>query len=752
MSWQDNDIYKGKSHKYIKREGTPGNYTYFYYDPATGQLKAGDDQEHGKKDHARRLIASRAAGHHAMDNDKIANEVGVTAKRIREHISNLTQAGRRKNPTAESPIQHAHDYEEHHLHEGHKDLAHPDYDSHVHASKEEARGETPTAPSTRGGSRPRREAPTERHEIPADAPAPSREAARPAPSAASSPARHEVSDAEKTKLRSAGFMKQTDGSFMKHHTGGMVRIKKDHIDGKWSVSGHDSDGGESGGPGHSKLSEALESARSHGEAVESSHARRREEQAREEATPEPTPAPRARRARAAAPTTTPAEREQEQRAVAATTPARTGPSAEALARARARLAAPAPTSPAPEVRQQAEAAVARVVARQAQEAMRESSPVSPASRELGETDPGFAASEATINSMLEVQRTGGNPYITRARDIFHNIRGDLKAERKAVCDHVFAALDAMKSSGTPVNEANLVAKYKELSGKRIRGISGIAEDFEKGTFMTMDEVLNNHPVNVEVERMKRGYAAKQFARCKPFLKESFTTANPSAPPPYPTFGDMKTWTEHGGAKPSWAGTTRTAVPKELHDAAIKGADGKPQYPPSWMPLHLMPVWNYAAKKSLAEGNNPYQTAAVGTDQQGRVSAANTGTQAEYQEGMMKSAIRKYVVMRGGEGGKNLVDIPASKLSEAGLSHADVFKSEEESGDMSHILSTKIVDPVGLMKFVKEEMKGQTKKSWALVVDLEMPTMDFRKSFIVHSDMKKSKIERVKELIREKTRS
>jgi hypothetical protein len=265
----------------------------------------------------------------------------------------------------------------------------------------------------------------------------------------------------------------------------------------------------------------------------------------------------------------------------------------------------------------------------------------------------------------------------------------------------------------------------------------------------MDEILSNHPVNVEVERMKRGYAAKQFARCKPFLKESFTAANPSAPPPYPTFGDMKTWTEHGGSKPSWAGSTRTAVPKELHDAAIKGADGKPQYPPSWMPLHLMPVWNYSAKKSLAAGDSPYQTAAVGTDQRGLVGIANTGSQAQYQEGMMKSAIRKYVVMRGGEGGKNLVDIPASKLSDAGLSHADIFKSDK---DMDHILTTKIIDPVGLMKFVKEEMKSETKKSWALVVDLETPAMDLKKSFVVQSDVRKSKIERVRELIYEKTRS
>jgi hypothetical protein len=676
-----------------------------------------------------------------MSNDQIASEVGVTAKRIREHISNLTQAGKRKNPTAENHLEHGHDYEEHHLKEGHTPTDHADYDSHVHASKEEARGE-PTAPSARGGSRTRTAAPapTERHEIPAEAPTPRRRAARPAPSAASGPARHEISEEERTKLRAAGFMKQADGSYMKHHTGGSVHIKKDHIDGKWSVSSHQQDGSEAGGPGHDTLAAAISSAGEHGEAVEASHARRRSE---EEEAPAPAPAPRARRPRAA-PATTPAEREQEGRAIAATTPAApSGPSAEALARARARVGIPRAEATA-----RATESVARVAER-AREALRESSPASPASHELAEVAPGMSESEATINTMLEEQRRGGNPYISRAKDIFHNIRGDLKPERKAVCDHVFAAIDALKASGQPLNEANMVSKYKELSGKRIRGISGIAEDFEKGTFMSMDEVLNNHPLNVEVERMKRGYAAKQFARIKPFLKSEWATANPSAPPPFPTFGDIKTWTEHGGAKPSWAGTTRTALPKEVFDASIKGADGKPQYPPSWMPIHLMPVWNYAAKKAAAEGGNPYQTAAVGSNQQGKVGVEHTGSQASFQEGMIKSAIRKYVVMRGGA--ENLTDIPASKLSEAGLSHAEIFKSEEDM-DLDHVLTNKIVDPVGLLKFVKEGMKEKTQKSWSLVVDLDLPSLDFQKSYVVRSDIKKSKIERVRELIREKTRS
>ena len=108
--------------------------------------------------------------------------------------------------------------------------------------------------------------------------------------------------------------------------------------------------------------------------------------------------------------------------------------------------------------------------------------------------------------------------------------------------------------------------------------------------------MNNPRIDPEVERMKRGYAAKQFARALLYLKPSWIQANVGAPPPFPTFGDFKSWGEHGGTKPEWAGTTRLAMPKEMFDAVPKGADGKPKYPPAWMPIHMMPIWNYAYTK------------------------------------------------------------------------------------------------------------------------------------------------------------
>lgn len=766
------------SHKYVKRTGTPGNYKYWYKlpdgrivsqeDAATAHGHSSEEMgNHGKKDHARRLIISKLKGHHAMSHEQMASEVGITTKRLREHISNLRQAGRRAKPDAEEHALHGHDYEEHHLHEGHKDIAHPEYEGHVRAHADAAEG---SAPSRRGGSRPRRSAPAA-----SPAPTPAREAApRPAPSRASAPAPTPPPTAIAEGDKAALHSKIKDA--INGLTSGVERVEgaEIHSDGSLEVLfHHDKGDGEIFEPrdgeedddfpefvGRTKVINAVKAKLGEGFSV-SAHDHEKGMfsvviKKTRAAAPAPAPVaaadmaspPRPRRPR------TPQVPTSERTPLGVAPAAPAGPSKEALAAARARLArarseAATEASPAPETRQRAEEASRRVAARQAQEAMQSSSPASEEARELGRSEPAFAESERPITEMLEAQRRGENPYLKRASDIFHNISSDLKPERKAVCDHVFAAIDALKAAGQPINEANLVNKYKDLSGKRIRGISGIAEDFEKGTFMTLDEVMGNAPINVEVERMKRGYAARQFARCKPFLKESFTSANPSAPPPYPTFGDMKTWTEHGGTKPSWAGSTRSAVPREVYDAAVKSPDGKPQYPPAWMPLHLMPVWNYVAKKTLAEGGSPYATQAVTTDQQGMVKKRDVGSQAAHQEGMMKSALRKYVVMRGGA--ENLVDIPHSKLAEAGMSHSDIFKSDGEL-DFDHILQHKIVDPVGLMKAVKQEMKGQVQKSWSLVIDTERPGVNFQKSYVVHSDIHKAKIEKVRGLIREKTRS
>lgn len=408
-------------------------------------------------------------------------------------------------------------------------------------------------------------------------------------------------------------------------------------------------------------------------------------------------------------------------------------------------------------------AQARESERRAREAVvaAASSPESSHASELHSADPTLARDDAAITEMIEAQRRGENPYLNQAKDVFERIAHNVKAERRTTVGHVLSALNNLKEENKPLTEANIVQEYKRLSGKNIRGLSGIADEFEKATFFTLGEVMGNEPINAEVERMKRGYAAKQFARAKPYLKQSWLQTYPSAPPPFPTFGDFKSWSEHGGTKPDWAGTTRLAMPREMFDAAPKGADGKVKYPPAWMPIHLMPVWNYAYKRIASD--DAYQSTGTGLSTNSNSPTGwniNMGDQAQFQEGMIKASIRKYVQMRGGR--DQLTDIPKSKLTEAGLTHADIYKSEDVDSDLHEILRTKIIDPVALLPFLKAEMqKGMVKKSINLIVDKDLKYVP--KSVLLKAEaekeqaLRKSLIEELKKKFQEskdkrKTRS
>jgi hypothetical protein len=347
---------------------------------------------------------------------------------------------------------------------------------------------------------------------------------------------------------------------------------------------------------------------------------------------------------------------------------------------------------------------------------------------------------------------------------------------------MMSAITAAKDPATgKVDPAKLLEKYKEISGKRVRGLSGVGEEFEKATFMTLDEVIGNEPVNAEVERMKRGYGAMQFARMKSYLKDSWHQANPpkadgTPPPPYPTYGDIKSWSDHGGIKPEWAGSTRLALPKEVHDATHKSPDGKPKHPPAWMPIHMLPTWNYAAKSgekmaaSRPNGNaQSYwetKTSRSGEKYVEGYSAAKTperdqssktgwklnlGNQARSgqeladhgAEGHIVNAMRKYIQMRGGV--DQLTDIPSANLSGLGITHADLFKSMKfDNHDLSDkalkkLCAHKIIDPIALAPFIDEEIKSNKpiKKSWSLVIDADAPKNDFKKSFVI--DTKKSEL-------------
>ena len=359
---------------------------------------------------------------------------------------------------------------------------------------------------------------------------------------------------------------------------------------------------------------------------------------------------------------------------------------------------------------------------------------------LAEADPEHQAFEAPIERMEEAASSGSNPYLSRAKEIFGRIKDDIKPERKNKVNNFLKAVDEVGLE----DESALLAKYKEHAGGRVRTIPW--DDVEKATFMTKDELLNNPPIDASVERMKRGYAQMQYARMEPFLKDSWKTSNPDAPPPFPTFGDVKSWREHGGDKPSWAGTTRLAMPKEVFDAVNK-VDGKPQYPPAWFPIHHMPVWNYVSKKM---GSGAYQASpSPNTIEGGNVNLPN---QAGQMEGVIISSLRKYVQMRGGV--DQLVDIPKSKLSEVGISHADIFKAQEVSDDqLKKLFATKMIDVAELTGLIEKDLGKKVKKSISYIIGDTIPfkikKSDMFDKLVSSRALTKSRIRTIKRLLHER---
>jgi hypothetical protein len=740
-----------KTHKYVKRTGSPGNYKYFYKLP-DGRIVASDDKNtppapgkpsEGQKEHIKRLIAGKIHGHHNMSVQEMAAHVGVDKKHIQWSNSNMAQAGRRHTASGEAashPGQpHGHDFDPAHM----KEAVHSATDTPEHQ-----RDQTAAALPTPG------EADRDRAATPAHPPRPAR-AARRLPSetdaslAARRAARTREASVSETRPPARGRpVGDTDEDLAMRTARATPGARND--DRTAGSDQPDAPAPESKAERHARMERELAAA-----GINLGPAARVAAPARTPtpqvatgaagATPlgMPQTSPTAERARARSQERKISERMQT-RLLDHQIPISKITALNARARAILNTEGIDPKAAADKAFDEFKAAGHITESGRPPSAAAEhvaaTSPDAPAARDLAEVSPAFGEAEGPIRDMIAAQARGENPYLKRAADIFHNIQADLKPDRKAACSHVLSAIGALKASGQPLNEANLVAKYRELSGKNIRGISGIAEEFEKGTFMTLDEVISNKPIDVEMERMKRGFAARQFARVKPFLKGAFTAANPGAPPPMPTYGDIKSWAEHGGAKPDWAGTTRLALPKEMHDAAIKDATGKPQHPPSWMPIHMAPVWAYVVKSSQRDGNDPRQSPTVPINQTGMADFASTGKQAQYQEGMVKSAIRKYVVARGGA--ENLTDIPTSKLSEAGLTHSDIFKGEKFSKhDLSDetlhkILKHKIIDPVALLPHIKGEMsQGSMIKSFSLEVDAQLPPVNFRKSFVV--DLEKS---------------
>jgi len=712
---ETSDIEKARAHKYVKRTGSPGSYRY-WYKAADGSLKADDHmQDSGRIDHVKRLLSGRRGGHNSKSHAEIASDTGHPIEKIRSLDSNLATTARRGSH---------HGYELHHMEESnHSDISHSSYEHFATRGAESAlAGRTPatgpalaTTPAT--PARPRR-------------PRRSRGMAALEPEAAG--------DTGITATRSAGMRAASPSPLpaSTHRDEPNINSIRNH-----PVSA----------PAPSEApARTLTALEAHHEAVDATTARRAAKAKAEEIkslremlkndhgvdlSPSVAPPP------------------------AIVTPQVPGGGARDM---RDPSEAPSSASVAEAARERSRAEASRVQAA----TPAESRPSTPAARALSSDDADFAASEAEITIAIADQSAGGNPYIGRAQEIFSHIKADLKEDRKKAVDHFFQSVEAVKASGQTPNLENILAHFKTLPGNE-RKRSLPKEDVERGTFHTIEELVSNPPINAEVERMKRGYAAKQYNRCKPFLKAAWLAANPEGPPPQPTWGDFMSWSEHvglGGVKPEWAGTTKIAVPEEVYKASHIAADGKPKYPPAWMPLHMTPVWTYTAKSmerdqgsaawDSASGSAPaYAATNRPTRNQSSPtgwSASHFGSQAVFQEGMIVSSIRKYVEMRGGV--NNLTDIPSSKLSSLGITHADLFKSPHLTDEQVHtIIKHKIVDPVGLTTIIRKEMKklkSEMIKSFSLTVDANQAYLP-RKTF---QNLKKSDpVSRIKEILSARSR-
>ena len=726
------DLFKANKHKYVKREGTPGNYRYFYRMP-DGSLKASDDEgspkDHGraKREHLRRLIQGKARGKHSMSKKDMLAHTGVTKEELEEsgnkHL--VANAGRR-----------GFQYEDHEV-----DTAHETGEQSKEALREEIAGHIAKKKASKKKVAKKKATKKKKAKKKASKKKVSKKktsGARSVKAADLKPyyntARNlyyngaiELTEEERLRMNAIGERVNAgrpvtidDRNFIRElntrHEAGLrppERARSSYT-AENAYNYVEENAVRTGRDVHERLEELANGAEANAadkkmikDIVRLGRVAEREENT------------------------------QRYEGAVETPEAAIDPAKELVDKLLADHGIDLTNGEDNSTPERAREAAIRAQA--------VASPSGATAQELHEADPELAAADEPIAEMEQEAARGGNPYLERAKGIFDNIKNDIKPERAQKAEYMFNAINNLRSNGTELNEANLLAEYKSVSGSsRVRTLNGVGKEFEKATFITMKEIMDNAPINAEVERMKRGYGAMQFARVKPFLSDSFKSANPSAPPPMPTFGDMKSWSQVDGGRPEWAAPrSRMAVPKSLHDASVKDANGKPQYPPAWMPVHMMPAWNYIVKKSQASEGNPYQAAArVSGQLQGDRLALSP--KAGFQEGIAMNALRKYVQFRGGP--NQLTDIPANKLSEVGLSHADIFKSEDGSDDQLHaLMKTKIVDPVALLPFIKEELEAskqeekakKVEKSFSLVIDEDLPEVSFKKSYTI--DVAKSEI-------------
>jgi len=694
-----------RGHKYVKRTGTPGNYQYWYKLP-DGRLTTGTsaDQRRAKAEHKKRLVAAKLAGHTDMSYRQMQEKFGETSfSGAHTHVTN-----------------NDHDFDDHHMKEAlHHDVEQAGYRDKI-ARHHGAEASTTESSSGRA-DREARETPSRsrRRSSPPRGPDGAPSSDRGTDGLGETPRRRRRSPA-----RDAAASAATSSD-------GMPRAAETPAPEKTEAEKKEAE--------KKRLIKLLKE--NHG--IDLS----------EDSVTSPEAVDESRQRAEAASTPTPAR-----------SPSATELTARGVARQerdRRENEEDASRQPGGDVFTSASSEGASL--RTAHRETPGSSPITAsghpegsAARDLSAADPDFAASEESLSRIA----ASDNPYVERAKEIYNRIKSQIdNPERKQSVENM---LKAFKQAGDS-SAATIKAKYNEIRATDGGPAFGAAKaHFERGSFVTFKEASENKPLDLEVERAKRGFAAKQFNRLKPFLSDTFASANPSAPPPYPTFSDLKSWSQHGSARPesmSWttptgrAGGVTKAMPQEFFDSIAKGPDGKPQMPPAWMPLSLTPAWNYVVKKG---GDNPYASGAPSVDSQS--SKISVPVQASFREGFLLSALRKYVVMRGGA--DQLVDIPSAKLAEAGTTHTDIFKADKKElsdAELKKLGCHKIIDPIALAPFLEKEMKSakKVKKSFSLVVKSDasyIPGETFIPTVIVKSknpDIKKSRRDTIKRIINER---
>jgi hypothetical protein len=742
---ENNDLVKAARgpgyHKYIKRTGSPGNYKYWYKN-SSGQVASHEGDENtvrAKSEHAKRLLAGRKLGKHELTNSKIAQITGLPIKRVNAIASNANL----RTPEKARAL----GYSDDELHEAkHEDVTSDEYTQKIARLKEligerSPRGEAQARPRTRRATPQRGEASSE-------AAAPTQEASGNTPEP-SEPAR--AAKPEKTPEQRAEKERKQKIREIRERMRSRGNLDLDALEQQAS----------SGSTPNQAPAQDPDDPRNDPRAgldqdEEQEFDRRQAEEAEVDESDMSDPrnfAPQyeqhsslTRNGKEAAIFTFQNEEGETRYAVSTEggEPEGSYTSLETAKRKMEEHVGPRDDSSTREAarRSRRTATASQEVAQEAVERAREVLS-SEENQELTAASPELADTDKQIRKMVEMQARGENPYLKRAKEFYGRIKDDITStaaspERKDSIRNFFAAMDLV---GDNVGENAIKSAYMQVRSQTGKGAAwGQAKkDVEGILFHSMDELLGNPPIDVDMERMKRGFGMMQFERLKPFLKPEFTSRlNNGNPPPYPTYDDLQDWPRDAADRPAWANSPTKItkkVPKAFFDSMPRDASGKILNPPKELPLHLTPVWTYYANnmsgsEAYGQRMNPND---MGSDQKLRM--PETGD----LQNRFRNTLRKFIQVRGEN---SFVDIPKSDAERKGFRIEDLYRSEDA---MNSFLATKIIPMEELMKFIKQDMK-KVKKSFTLVVDEALKPLNFKKSFTIEEDVKKSElINRIKSL-------